>query len=197
MGNTLNEDLKGQAVIIAAKYLQPKYADAHLRVFRVRGGFGASPVTQGSALFGTFLADDELCRMEGWQVERLATLAEITVAVAVRKGRELITARTRDPNETQTTPKWRVGDEMLTPAGMLQLFLGNTDVGCLEKPHADAIVRRLNRHDALVKALERYQEENNRCWCHEDVDDFTCTHCQARIALDAMKRRTVEVKEGS
>ncbi len=32
------------------------------------------------------------------------------------------------------TQTWRIGGEMLTPAGMLQLFHGNTDVGCLEKP---------------------------------------------------------------
>lgn len=55
-----------------------------------------------------------------------------------------------------TLEQWRVGDEMLTPAGMLQLFHGNTDVGCLEKIFADDIVKRLNSHDALLEALELY-----------------------------------------
>ncbi len=85
MANTLNEDLKGQTVIMAAKYFQPEYAEPYRRVFRVRGGFGASPVTGGNALFGTFLADGESCRMEGWQVERFATPAEVTAAVGYGK----------------------------------------------------------------------------------------------------------------
>lgn len=90
MANTLNEDLKGQTVIIATEHLRPEFAEPHLRVFRVfrvRGGFGASPVTGGNALFGTFLADGESCRMEGWQVERFAEPAEVTTAVAANKER--------------------------------------------------------------------------------------------------------------
>lgn len=86
MGNTLNEDLEGQTVIISAKYLRPEFAEPHLRVFRVRGGFGASPVTGGNALFGEFLADGDSCRMEGWQVERFAEPAEVTAALAEKKG---------------------------------------------------------------------------------------------------------------
>ncbi len=86
MANTLDEDLKGQTVIIGAEYMLPEYAEPHQRVFRVRGGFGASPVTHGNALFGEFLADGESCRMEGWQVERFAEPAEVSAAVAEKKG---------------------------------------------------------------------------------------------------------------
>lgn len=85
MGNTLNKNLEGQTVIIAAKHLRPEFAEPHLRVFRVRGGFGASPVTRGNALFGEFLSDGDSCRMEGWQVERIATPAEVTAAIAASK----------------------------------------------------------------------------------------------------------------
>ena len=67
------------------------------------------------------------------------------------------------------TREWRTGGEMLTPAGMLQLFHGNSDVGCLEKPYAEAIVKRLNAHDSLVAALEEIQVQT-----HDPVIERLC-----------------------
>lgn len=85
MANTLNEDLEGRTVIIKAEALLPKYAEPHQRVFHVDGGFGAKTHTTGNAVFGTFVADGEKCRVEGWQVERFATDEEIATAKAVVK----------------------------------------------------------------------------------------------------------------
>lgn len=84
MANTLKEELEGRVVIIDAQHMKPAFDTPELRAFRVRGGFGASPVTQGNAIFGEFLSDGEKCRMEGWQVERFATEDEITAAEAIK-----------------------------------------------------------------------------------------------------------------
>ena len=86
MGNTLNEKLEGRVVIIGAEHLVSRLNTPDLRAFRVSGGFGASPVTSGSAIFGEFLFDGEKCRMEGWMVERFATEDEIDGAEAIREG---------------------------------------------------------------------------------------------------------------
>lgn len=74
MGNTLNENLTDQVVIFKQEALR---VPATEHPFRVTGGFGALPFTRGSALLGTFLSDGEKTRMDGWDVERLATQEEI------------------------------------------------------------------------------------------------------------------------
>lgn len=84
MGNALKENLDGKVVLIDAEYLIHTLAAPEKRCFEVRGGFGAHPQTSGQALFGTFLFDGEECRMEGYQVERLATDEEIAKAKALR-----------------------------------------------------------------------------------------------------------------
>lgn len=84
--NSLNDDLTGKHVVIGAEYLTDECAEAARRVFRVIGGFGAKPFTNGRALFGVFVAYDESVRMEGWMVERLATSQEVAEAEALRHG---------------------------------------------------------------------------------------------------------------
>jgi hypothetical protein len=84
MANRLDIDLMGKAVLIQAHLLKPEFDPAARRVFLVTGGFGAKPQARGTALYGTFVADGEHCRMEGWQVDRLATFDEIVEAKALR-----------------------------------------------------------------------------------------------------------------
>jgi len=80
MANSLNMDLTDQVVIFRQQYLK---VPATKHPFHVGGGFGASPHTSGTALGGTFLSDGEVCRMEGYMVERLATDEEIATASGV------------------------------------------------------------------------------------------------------------------
>lgn len=84
MANSLKIDLTDQTVVIAAKYHIPTYRALEHRVFRVTGGFGASPNTSGSALFGQYLLDGEECRLEGRMVERLATEADLAAVEEAR-----------------------------------------------------------------------------------------------------------------
>lgn len=80
MANSLDQDLLGKVVVLSKDYLKPEWHDLKKRLFKVAGGFGASPHTIGGAIFGEFLFDGEKCRMEGYQVERLATEAEVKEA---------------------------------------------------------------------------------------------------------------------
>ena len=77
MANSLNQELSGKVVVLKKDGLKPEYHDIKQRLFKVSGGFGASSFTNGSVLFGTFLSDGEECRMNGYDVERLATDEEI------------------------------------------------------------------------------------------------------------------------
>ena len=81
MSNTLKTELTGKVVIFKQSRMSV-VATEH--PFRVEGGFGASPGTIGSALLGTFLSDGEQATMGGYDVERLATDAEILAAEAGR-----------------------------------------------------------------------------------------------------------------
>ena len=81
MSNTLKTDLTGKVVIFKQSRMSV-VATEH--PFRVEGGFGESPSTIGSALLGTFLSDGEQATMGGYDVERLATDAEILAAEAGR-----------------------------------------------------------------------------------------------------------------
>ena len=77
MGNSLNVELEGKVVVLNKDCLKAEFHDIKQRLFRVEGGFGTHASTIGTALFGTFLADNEKARIEGYDVERLATEAEI------------------------------------------------------------------------------------------------------------------------
>lgn len=82
MGNTLKIELEGKVVIFKQAALTVP-ANAH--PFLVTGGFGASSFTRGSALLGVFLSDGERTRMDGYDVERLATDDEIAAAKAIAR----------------------------------------------------------------------------------------------------------------
>lgn len=82
--NSLKQDLEGKIVILDKQCLKPEYHDIKYRVFQVIGGFGVKPSTIGTALYGKFLCDDEQARMEGYQVERLATQDDIDLALATK-----------------------------------------------------------------------------------------------------------------
>lgn len=79
MANSLMVDLTDKTVVLKSKFLKPEFSDIKWRLFRVDGGFGASPHTMGTALIGEFLADGEKARMEGYQVLRLATEEDLAV----------------------------------------------------------------------------------------------------------------------
>ncbi len=79
MANSLNIDLEGKTIVLKPKVLKPEYRAIKWRLFKVDGGFGASPNTIGSALIGEFLADGERARMEGHQVLRIATEKDLAV----------------------------------------------------------------------------------------------------------------------
>lgn len=79
--NSLNIDLIDKVVIFRQDTLSVPNTE---HPFKVAGGFGANPHTQGRALGGVFLSDGEATRMEGDWVERLATEAEIAAAEAKR-----------------------------------------------------------------------------------------------------------------
>jgi hypothetical protein len=84
MGNTLQTDLTNKVVIFKQDIFKEGVVATEWP-FLVSGGFGASAFTRGTALMGEFLPDGERCRMEGWDVDRLATDEEIQAA---RKRRE-------------------------------------------------------------------------------------------------------------
>lgn len=83
--NSLKQDLEGKTIILDRQYLRPEYHAIEYRVFKVLAGFGMKPHTIGTALWGEFLSDGEQSRMEGYQVERIATDDEIALAQSVRK----------------------------------------------------------------------------------------------------------------
>ena len=80
MGNNLDIDLEGKYVILYKKDF-PRAGERPIdRMFLCSGGFGCSPDTSGRAIFGHFTVDGEDVRVEGYQVERLATPEEIAQA---------------------------------------------------------------------------------------------------------------------
>ena len=75
MSNSLDMELEGKIVILDRQYY--KGENDIERAFLCKDGFGCSSCTRGSAIFGKFLIDGESCRIEGFQVKRLATQEEI------------------------------------------------------------------------------------------------------------------------
>lgn len=70
MANSLGERLEVGTVVILRDDIFPDIKDLR---FRVSSGFGLSHETRGSALFGTFLEDDEEARVEGYDIDPKAT----------------------------------------------------------------------------------------------------------------------------
>jgi len=78
MGNSLNEDLTGKHVVLKRKYY--KGDDPIERVFLCEGGFGCKSFTMGTAVIGVFIFDGCKSRVEGYEIERLATDGEVDIA---------------------------------------------------------------------------------------------------------------------
>lgn len=77
MGNSLGIDLTGKIVMLKKKGFSQGITDFRFKVREDDGGFGAVPYTSGTALLGTFLATGDKGRVDGYDVERLATAEEI------------------------------------------------------------------------------------------------------------------------
>lgn len=88
MANSLNMELHDKVVVISKKFLKPAFHAFESRLFHVKAGFGASSFTMGTALQGTFLKDNEDTRLEGFMVERLATVEEIERVKGLRNGKK-------------------------------------------------------------------------------------------------------------
>ena len=78
MTNSLNQNLEGKYVVLKRSYY--KGDDPIERVFLCEGGFGCKSYTMGSAVSGMFIIDRERARVEGYEVERLATPEEVDIA---------------------------------------------------------------------------------------------------------------------
>ena len=59
-----NDSNAGCVGIIKLETLVPEYQEPEFQLFRIWGGFGASPSKMGNAVFGYFCADGEECRQE-------------------------------------------------------------------------------------------------------------------------------------
>jgi hypothetical protein len=79
MSNSLNIDLTGKTVVVRAEAFRAEYNHLSERLFAVDGGFGAAPYTSGTAVFGTYLKDGQRARIDGNDVERLATDDDLAV----------------------------------------------------------------------------------------------------------------------
>ncbi len=66
--NSLDIDLKDKIVIVKSKCFKGTEKE---RRFKCLKGFGCSPATTGTAVWGRFLIDGEECRIEGTQIEKL------------------------------------------------------------------------------------------------------------------------------
>jgi hypothetical protein len=74
MANNLNIELKGKWVLLNKEYFN-KEVNPLDNFFLCLSGFGTSPSTSGYAIFGHF-QDGEEARIEGYDIERLATNEE-------------------------------------------------------------------------------------------------------------------------
>jgi hypothetical protein len=73
MANALDKDIEGSVVVLKEESLKDKYSPLPERIVEVKGGFGASSVTTGTALLVEFYIDGEEARLEGWYVDRELT----------------------------------------------------------------------------------------------------------------------------
>jgi len=69
MANSLNIDLTDKTVILSLKYYKGTEEE---RKFICKGGFGCKSFTMGSAVIGKFVNNGEECRIEGYEIEKLA-----------------------------------------------------------------------------------------------------------------------------
>ena len=80
--NSLQLDVTDKVVIIKRE-LFPRLNTIQ-RVFLVQGGFGRMPQLIGSAVFGTFLYSGRYERIDGLDLERLASVEEIKAATELK-----------------------------------------------------------------------------------------------------------------
>jgi len=62
-------EIEGKIVIMSAEYYKGK---EEARKFKCEGGSGCHSWDMGKAIFGYFVLDGKKCRVEGYQVEKLA-----------------------------------------------------------------------------------------------------------------------------
>lgn len=62
VSNSYGEDYAGKILVLPVKSFSADYQQPHYQLFRAEGGFGCSPETMGTAVFGKFLFDGEDCR---------------------------------------------------------------------------------------------------------------------------------------
>lgn len=79
MANALNMNINGKYVVLKEKVYKGNMVSD--RVFYCDGGFGADNITVGRAVFGHFAKDKTSDRVNGYDIERLATEQEIDAAL--------------------------------------------------------------------------------------------------------------------
>ena len=82
--NALQCSLLHETVVFLPRVFQLQYQGIAYRVWRVTGGYGASPVVAGSGLQCRSLLTGEETRFDGMAVERVATAADL---VAVERAK--------------------------------------------------------------------------------------------------------------
>jgi hypothetical protein len=76
MANSLNIELEEKTIVLDPK----KYkGDVKERLFKCTDGFGCSPNTRGTAIYGIFLSDKSNARISGFDILRLATDEECDI----------------------------------------------------------------------------------------------------------------------
>ncbi len=85
MANRLNVHLRGKVVVLDGRFYE---GDERARRFLCRGGYGLMPEARGKAIIGTFLADGEECRVEGYEVEKLSDDQDTTVGAPMIETKE-------------------------------------------------------------------------------------------------------------
>jgi hypothetical protein len=53
---------EGQILVLPVSSFSKQYQEPQFQLFRANGGFGCSPETMGTAVFGHFIYDGEECR---------------------------------------------------------------------------------------------------------------------------------------
>ena len=95
MANRLNVELLGKDVIVSEESFSGTILE---RTVRCVGGFGCQPNASGQKILAFFLFDGEQCFVGGYQVERLATAEETSLAIERRSDSAEIVNPTQNIN---------------------------------------------------------------------------------------------------
>ncbi len=71
MGNKLKIDVTGKRIVVKDGLYNVGSSEAD-RTFLCENGFGCVPYTSGQAIFGRFVESGIKCRIEGYEIEKLA-----------------------------------------------------------------------------------------------------------------------------